>query len=164
MERKGDEPAVEGFDERQRNRDAVTTGAEESAALSKLATEQQNRLKRGRREEAIQHKKELKKGTWKEKEKAKRDKGQQNRGKSTVRSSPPPAACAAASMLCSRLTGRRWGFAGGRREAKSQGVRRVLGVRLTAFCILLTAAELSTARWVFALLWLLSVCYCTSHT
>jgi hypothetical protein len=84
MERKANEPADEDAAERQRNRDAVTTAAEASAALAKKAVEQQQLLKAGKREEELQHKRDLKKDTWKAKEKAKRDRGQQSRGKSTV--------------------------------------------------------------------------------
>jgi hypothetical protein len=81
-EKKREETKHEDFDEREKNREAVTKGAEESAKFAEAAREQAQKLKEERYKErqAIKEK-DLK---WKEKEKRKRDAGQQSRGKNYV--------------------------------------------------------------------------------
>ena len=81
-EKKGRRPRHEDFEERERNRAAVSTAAEESARFAVAAVEQGKRLKEERWKERAAIKE--RDASWKQKEKRKRELGQQNKGKNYV--------------------------------------------------------------------------------
>ncbi|GAB4814720.1 hypothetical protein N2152v2_001766 [Parachlorella kessleri] len=82
-ERRQAEPEDESFEERQQNREAVSSKAEESAQYARKAMDQAARLRQEKAEER-ERLKEEKNLSWKQKEKRKRDAGKQSRGKNYV--------------------------------------------------------------------------------
>ncbi|KFM22883.1 hypothetical protein F751_5592 [Auxenochlorella protothecoides] len=82
-DRKGVEPVQESREERERNREAVTSGLDEEARLARAAVSHAQQLKAGRRAEA-QAQKEAANLSWKQKEKRKRERGQQASSKNYI--------------------------------------------------------------------------------